>query len=429
MLVAARLTAWKGQKILVEAARRLHGQGLEDVRYILAGDAQGRDGYVKELDALIEKAGLVGVVSRVGHCDDMPAAFMIASVLAAPSIAPEAFGRVAVEAQAMGAMVVVSDRGAVPETVLAPRKLRPRLEPAGASPRRSGGARRRIEGRAVPGRDRARSHRAPRARACREPFLARTNDPRNLVRVYIEVVGLSRGSSLDDGRRSKNANALGGSDGACIGCDRLAARVAGRLSCVEAGELLGLSERHFRRLRDAHEDRGEEGLVDRRRGRVSSSRVPEAEAEWLAEMFRTRYFDFTAKHFHGQVVGRPMADGKLFHRSYNCVKSVLQLRGLTTKAPRRGVHRRKRERRPLPGMMLFQDGSKHAWLGQGPDLDLIVTMDDATSAITSIFLCEEEGTASQADRTLSSEGRNGAAAAASWPLDCVGAAWPGYSSV
>jgi transposase InsO family protein len=89
-----------------------------------------------------------------------------------------------------------------------------------------------------------------------------------------------------------------------------------------------------------------------------------------------------------------MAGGKPFHRSYSCVKSVLQLRGLTTKAPRRGVHRRKRERRPLPGMMLFQDGSKHAWLERGPDLDLIVTMDDATSAITSIFLCEEEGTAS-----------------------------------
>ena len=176
--------------------------------------------------------------------------------------------------------------------------------------------------------------------------------------------------------------------------DAIASYRAGRLSCVEAGELLGLSERHFRRLRDAYEDRGEEGLVDRRRGRVSSARVPDAEAEWLAEMFRTVAFDFTAKHFHEQVVGQPMVDGKPFRRSYSCVKSVLQLRGLTTKAPRGGVHRRKRERRPLPGMMLFQDGSKHAWLGQGPELDLIVTMDDATSAITSIFLCEEEGTAS-----------------------------------
>src|ERR1700685_3989073 len=174
--------------------------------------------------------------------------------------------------------------------------------------------------------------------------------------------------------------------------DAIASHRAGRLSCGEAGEVLGLIERHFRRLRDAYEDRGEEGLVDRRRGGVSSSRVPDAEAEWLAEMFRTRYFDFTAKHFHEQIVGQAMVDGHPFHRSYSGVKSVLQLRGLTTKAPRRGVHRRKRERRPLPGMMLFQDGSKHAWLDRGPALDLIV--DDATSAITSIFLCEEEGTAS-----------------------------------
>src|ERR1700691_1170736 len=176
--------------------------------------------------------------------------------------------------------------------------------------------------------------------------------------------------------------------------DAIRSHRAGRLSCVEAGELLGLSERHFRRLRDAYEDRGEEGLVDRRRGRVSSTRVSDAEAEWLAEMFRTRYFDFTNKHFNEQIVGQAIADGQPFRRSYSLVKSVLQLRGLTTKAPRRGVHRRKRERRPLPGMMLFQDGSKHAWLDLGPDLDLIVTMDDATSAITSIFLCEEEGTAS-----------------------------------
>ena len=174
----------------------------------------------------------------------------------------------------------------------------------------------------------------------------------------------------------------------------IASHRAGRLSCVEAGELLGLSERHFRRLRDAYEDRGEEGLVDRRRGRVSALRVLEEEAAWMTELFKTRYFDFRIKHFHEQIQGQPMANGKPFGRSYSWTKTALQLRGLTTKAPRRGVHRRKRERRPLPGMMLFQDGSKHAWLGQGPDLDLIVTLDDATSAITSIFLCAQEGTAS-----------------------------------
>lgn len=120
VLVAARLTEWKGQKVLIEAARLLHGRGLEGVRYILAGDPQGRDGYARELDALIERAGLKGVVSRVGHCADMPAALVAASVVAVPSTAPEAFGRSAVEAQAMGAMVVVSDSGAAPETVFAP---------------------------------------------------------------------------------------------------------------------------------------------------------------------------------------------------------------------------------------------------------------------------------------------------------------------
>jgi glycosyltransferase involved in cell wall biosynthesis len=120
VLLAARLTGWKGQKVLVEAAKRLKDGGMTGVRYILAGDAQGRGAYVKELDALIEKAGLKAVVARVGHCEDMPAAFLAASVVAVPSTQPEAFGRSAVEAQAMGAPVVVSDLGAVPETVLAP---------------------------------------------------------------------------------------------------------------------------------------------------------------------------------------------------------------------------------------------------------------------------------------------------------------------
>ena len=84
---------------------------------------------------------------------------------------------------------------------------------------------------------------------------------------------------------------------------------AGRLSCVEAGELLGFSERHFRRLRDAFEERGEYGLIDRRRVRVSARAADEAEAAWVAEMFRTRYFDFRIKHFHEQIVSMPMASG------------------------------------------------------------------------------------------------------------------------
>src|SRR3712207_9112837 len=89
-----------------------------------------------------------------------------------------------------------------------------------------------------------------------------------------------------------------------------------------------------------------------------------------------------------------MADGRPFLRSYTWTKSVLQGRGLVTKAPKRSVHRKKRVRRPLPGMLVFQDGSRHAWLPQGPPLDLVVTMDDATSAILSAVLVEEEGTLS-----------------------------------
>jgi hypothetical protein len=167
-----------------------------------------------------------------------------------------------------------------------------------------------------------------------------------------------------------------------------------KLSCVAAAELLGMSERHFRRLRDAHEAQGAEGIIDRRRGRASGRRAPLDEIEWVIEAFRTRYFDFTAKHFHEAVHGKAMTSGKPFQRSYGWTKSVLQSRGLTSKAKRRGAHRRKRERRPLPGMMLFQDASTHAWLPEGPPLDLVATMDDATSQILSIFLVEQEGTAS-----------------------------------
>lgn len=126
VLLAGRLTSWKGQKVLIEAARLLAPLGLGDTIFVLAGDEQGRTGYVREIDGLIAKAGLQGMVRRVGHCEDMPAAYLAASVACVPSTEPEAFGRAAVEAQAMGTPVVVSDLGAVPETVLAP----PAVDPA-----------------------------------------------------------------------------------------------------------------------------------------------------------------------------------------------------------------------------------------------------------------------------------------------------------
>jgi glycosyltransferase involved in cell wall biosynthesis len=120
VLLAARLTAWKGHRVLIEAASRLTRAGLTGTVFVLAGDEQGKTGYVKELDRLVTELGLNGIVRRVGHCEDMPAALMAASVVAVPSTEPETFGRVAVEAQALGTPVVVSDLGATGETLLAP---------------------------------------------------------------------------------------------------------------------------------------------------------------------------------------------------------------------------------------------------------------------------------------------------------------------
>ncbi len=121
VLHAARLTGWKGQRVVIEAARQLREQGgLEGAVFILAGDAQGREDYVRELEAQIVAAGLQNAVSLVGHCDDMPAAFAAANVALVASVEPEAFGRAAIEAQAMGCAVIAADLGALGETVLAP---------------------------------------------------------------------------------------------------------------------------------------------------------------------------------------------------------------------------------------------------------------------------------------------------------------------
>jgi hypothetical protein len=163
----------------------------------------------------------------------------------------------------------------------------------------------------------------------------------------------------------------------------------GELSCGEAAELLGMSERHFRRLRDRYEAEGAAGIADRRLGKASSRRVPVDRIAWVLDPYRTRYADFTVKHFPEHLV----RDHR-FTLSYSWVKDRLQAHGVVRKAAKRGAHRRKRERRPLPGMLLFQDGSPHAWLPGGGARDLIVTMDDATSEIYSAFLVEEEGTAS-----------------------------------
>jgi len=163
-----------------------------------------------------------------------------------------------------------------------------------------------------------------------------------------------------------------------------------RLTGEEAGELLGLSGRQFRRLCVRYEEDGIEGLRDRRIGKVSPRRAPERELERMHELYRQQYRDFTAKHFHEQLVRRHG-----YKLCYTVTRLSLQAAGLVAKAKRRGAHRKKRVRSPLPGMLLFQDGSTHRWIGAlERDFDLVVTLDDATGAIYSAILVEQEGTIS-----------------------------------
>ncbi len=164
---------------------------------------------------------------------------------------------------------------------------------------------------------------------------------------------------------------------------------ASSLSQLEAAELLGMSERTFRRWVRRYEADGDAGLSDGRLGRRSGRAVPVDRAMEVARLYRDRYQGFTAKHFHEYLVR-----DHGFRWGYSWTKRFLQSRGLIDKAPRRGAHRRKRPRRPMVGMMLHQDGSSHPWLVDHGPLDLIVTMDDATSTIYSVFLVEEEGTMS-----------------------------------
>jgi len=161
----------------------------------------------------------------------------------------------------------------------------------------------------------------------------------------------------------------------------------GRLSCEEAAEILGVSLSTFGRHRRRFEAEGAAGLYDRRLGKASARRAATDEVMKVLELFETRYFDFTVKHFHEKLPAHGIA------RGYTWTKSVLQGAGKVRRARRRGVHRRKRPRRPLPGMMLHQDGSHHCWV-PGAEWDLIVTMDDATSQVYSAFFVEEEGTMS-----------------------------------
>ena len=166
--------------------------------------------------------------------------------------------------------------------------------------------------------------------------------------------------------------------------------LSGQISWLDAAEILRWSPRTLRRWRWRYEKMGYDGLYDRRKKRPSPKRVPLAQAEKVLRLYREKYRDFNVRHFHEKL-----AEAHGIKLSYQWVKTALQTAGLAAKRPKRSVHRQRRERRPMRGMMLHVDGSTHHWLpGQNWSQDLIAILDDATSEVYAAYLVEEEGTLS-----------------------------------
>lgn len=161
----------------------------------------------------------------------------------------------------------------------------------------------------------------------------------------------------------------------------------GRITQEEAARMLNVTSRTFRRYIDRYHDNGLDGLLDKRLTQASARKAPIDEVMALTDRYKDRYQGWTAKHFHSWY----QREGGT--RSYSWVKKTLQEQGCIVKAPKRGAHRKRRERAPMPGMMIHQDGSTHEWV-PGKKWDLIVTMDDATNEHYSMFFVDEEGTQS-----------------------------------
>src|SRR5437870_5638318 len=151
--------------------------------------------------------------------------------------------------------------------------------------------------------------------------------------------------------------------------------MAKRITWWEAAEILGIDVRTMRRWRERMKQDGFTGLFDRRK-HPSPKRVPLDQAERVLSLYQEKYSDFNVRHFHEKL-----SSEHGIQLSYTWVKKALQAAGLVTTARRRGPHRKRRPRRPLPGMMLHVDASKHQWFQDDRWHDLIVVMDDATSEI------------------------------------------------
>lgn len=163
--------------------------------------------------------------------------------------------------------------------------------------------------------------------------------------------------------------------------------MARRITWLQAGEIIGISARQMRRIRQRYEEYGYDGLYDRRKGKPSPKRVPLATVEKVLGLYRDEYFDFNVRHFHEKL-----KEEHGIELSYTWVKTALQGAGLVKAERKRRTHRKRRQRKPLAGMLLHIDGSKHQWFQDERWYDLIVKMDDATSEIYYAQLVEEEST-------------------------------------
>lgn len=163
--------------------------------------------------------------------------------------------------------------------------------------------------------------------------------------------------------------------------------MAKKLTWIEAAEIAGMSVRNMQRKRQSYQDHGYDGLFDQRRGKRSIHRVPMAAAERVLALYRDKYADFNVRHFHEKL-----KETEGIQLSYSWVKQALQGAGLVVRRRKRGPHRRRRERRPMPGMLLHIDGSKHRWFQDDRYYDLLVILDDATSRIYYAQLVAEEST-------------------------------------
>jgi transposase len=163
--------------------------------------------------------------------------------------------------------------------------------------------------------------------------------------------------------------------------------MAKKITWWQAAEIIGISDRHMRRWRERYEEFGFRGLFDRRRGKPSPKKVPLAVVERVLGLYRDQYFDLNLRHFHEKLSSQHQ-----IRLSYSWVKGVLQGAGLVARGRKRGVHRKRRPRRPLPGMLVHIDGSRHRWFQDPRWYDLLVILDDSTSEIYYAQLVEEEST-------------------------------------